>query len=834
MSCETPRKNGMIGASVPVRDAAQKVTGQIRYVDDMKLPHMLHAKLLTSPYAHAFIRSIHTERAEALPGVLAVVCWKNAPKNRYNGNGEDKDIKGTELVFDRELRYVGDKVAAVAAETEKIAEEALSLIEVEYEELPFVLDAAEALLDGAPAVQEGGNLIMPSGAEGGNVDQALSEADCCISGTFFMPAVNHCSIEPHVSLAEFDASGKLTVWTPTQDAFGQRINLQRIFGLPMSKIRVISPVMGGGFGGKIDLVTEPITALLAMKTGRPVKLCFTRKEEFSQARTRHAARVRLKLGLKNDGSITAADEEMLFNAGAQTSATMSVCWAGTGKFFKLLSTRNMRVKGLPVYTNRPVASAMRGFGSPQQFFPLACLINEAANKLHMDPALFFLKNLAAPFETACNDGESFGNFRIRDCVKKGMELMHWDEARAEMEASQKTGQNLLIGVGLGCGSHGTSMFPFQPDITGITIKMNEDGSVVFTTGTSDMGNGSVTTQCMLISEVLGLPLDQIAYIKTDTDAAMSDLGAYASRGTYTSGHAAVKAAELIRDKAAKIAAELIKKQDAAKEQESAQANSNAHNHANAGENADAQNAANDKSDVKSAAAMSMNQTPYEMERRFRKKGGVPPECLTFHDARVFADEGTPYERSVSMQEIADYARNTYQEDLSCSYMFHSTAGPMSCGAHFAKVAIERDTGKVHILKYVAVHDAGRVVNPMNITGQLEGGISMGIGYALMEEQKFDEKGNCLTDSFRTYHIPNSMEMPEELVTYFLDSEEESGPYGAKSVGECAVVPAAPAIANAISNAIGVQLKKLPIRPADILAALKEREGIAGSSENGLL
>ena len=792
MSCETARKDGMIGASVPVRDAAQKVTGQIRYVDDMKLPHMLHAKLLTSPYAHARILSIDTSRAEALDGVAAVVCWKNAPANFYNGNGEDKDIKGTELVFDQELRYVGDKVAAVAAETEAIAEEALRLIDVRYEELPFVLDAVEALKKGAPAVHEGGNLIMPSSNAGGDVDKALGEADLCIEETFHMPAVNHCSIEPHVSLAEYDASGKLTVWTPTQDAFGQRINLQRIFGLPMSKIRVISPVMGGGFGGKIDLVTEPVTALLAMKTGRPVKLCFTRKEEFSQGRTRHAAQVRLCLGLKKDGEITAADEEMIFNAGAQTSATMSVCWAGTGKFFKLLSTRNMRVKGLPAYTNRPVASAMRGFGSPQQFFPLSSLMNEAANRLHMDPAVFFLKNLAEPFEKACTDGESFGNFRIKDCVRKGMELIRWDEARAEMAASKKNGAKELIGVGLACGSHGTSMFPFQPDITGITIKMNEDGSVVFTTGTSDMGNGSVTTQCMLISEVLGLPLDEIAYIKTDTDAAMSDLGAYASRGTFTSGHAAVKAAELIRAKAAKIAAELIEKQDAEREQKKAEALAKQAGHAH------------------SAA---------DTERLFRKKTGLPPECLSFHDGRVYADEGTAYERSVSMKEIAEYARNTYQEDLSCSYMFHSTAGPMSCGAHLAKVAVNTETGKVRILDYAAVHDAGRVVNPMNITGQLEGGISMGIGYALTEEQRFDEKGRCVTDSFRTYHLPNISDMPEHLETFFLDSEEETGPFGAKSVGECAVVPVAPAIANAVSNAVGMQFTKLPIRPEDVLKAL---------------
>ena len=738
----------MIGSSVPVRDAALKVTGQIRYVDDMKLPGMLYAKLLHSPYAHARIKSIDTSEAEALPGVEAVVTYLNSPKNHYNGNGEDKDINPSELVFDQVVRYVGDKVAAVAAETKEIAAKAIRLIKVEYEELPVYLKPQDALAEGAYPIHEGGNLVMGAGSSGGDVDKAFSEADELFSAEYHMPAVNHCSIETHVSIADYDASGKLTVWTPTQDAYGQRINLHRIFDLPMSKIRVISPVMGGGFGGKIDLVTEPVTALLSMKTGHPVKLTFTRLEEFSAARTRHEADVKLKMGVMKDGSVIAADEEMMLNAGAQTSATMSVCWAAGGKFYKLLNTRNLRFKGVPVYTNTPVASAMRGFGSPQQFFPVSSMLNEIANKFGMDPAEVFMKNLAEPFEQSCSDGESFGNFRLKDCVRKGRELFAWDEARREMQESIKENGRYRIGVGMACGAHGTSMFPFMPDITGIMMKMNEDGTIVFTTGTSDMGNGSVTTQCMMISEVLGIPLDHITYIKTDTDAAMSDLGAYASRGTYTSGHAALKTAEMMRDKILAIGAALLKKE------------------------------ANN---------------------------------LSLHDNCVFAEDGS----SVTMEEVANYARGTNQEDLSCTYMFHSTAGPMSCGAHFAKVRVDMETGEVKPLLYVAVHDVGRVVNPMNVSGQLEGGISMGLGYALCEELRLDEKGKCLSNSFKTYHILNAEEMPELRVA-FLDSEEETGPFGAKSVGECAVVPVAPAVANAVSNAIGTQVRSLPIKPEDVL------------------
>ena len=290
----------------------------------------------------------------------------------------------------------------------------------------------------------------------------------------------------------------------------------------------------------------------------------------------------------------------------------------------------------------------------------------------------------------------------------------------------------------------------RPDVTGITMKMNEDGTIVFTTGTSDMGNGSVTTQCMMISEVLGIPLDNISYIKTDTDAAMSDLGAYASRGTYTSGHAALKTAEIMRDKIADIAVKLPE---------------------------------------------------------------ADKEDLRFADNRVYFKD-----KSVDMTEIAVYARETLQEDLSCSYMFHSTEGPMSSGAHFAKVSVDTETGEVKLLDYAAVHDVGKVVNPMGVSGQLEGGISMGLGYALCEEMKIAENGRCTSSNFKAYHMLNAAEMPP-IKTAFIDSKEETGPFGAKSVGECAVVPVAPAVINAISNAVGAQIMRLPARPEDIKAAL---------------
>lgn len=734
-------------------DAAAKVTGRLRYVGDMKLPGMLYGKILFSPYPHARITSIDTSEAEQMDGVLAVVCHKDAPKVRYNGNGEDSDILPYERVFDDRVRYVGDKVAAVAAVSEEAAQAALSRIHVEYEQLPFYLDPEEAAAEGAFPIHENGNILEEVDLSCGDTEKGFAEADHIFSGIYEVPAIHHAPMETHVSIADYDPEGKLTIYTPTQDVFGQRKNLSKIFGLPMSRVRVVSPAMGGGFGGKIDLVTEPVAALLSMKAGRPVRIVYTRQEDIRSGLTRHAERIYLKTGVRNDGTITACDYRVYLSAGAQSGATMSVAWAAGGKFFKLFSIPNMHYHAVPVYTNRSVAGAMRGFGSPQLFYALNSQFNEIAKALGMDICELEKKNMHRP-NTCDQRGEDLGNLRIIDCVDRGMELFGWKEALEEERRSREENSRYRIGVGMAAAPHGSSLFGVMPDTCGVMLKMNEDGTLTMFTGVSDMGNGSNTVQRLLISETLGIPQEYIACVKTDTETTLFDVGAYASRGTYVGGNAALKAAKKMKKKILREASELLE---------------------------------------------------------------IDKEQIILEDN--LARDRENEEHCVTMKEIAEHAHEK-ERDISVSAMFGTKAAPISGGVHFVKLRLDRETGEVKVLKYTAVHDVGAALNLMGLEGQVHGGIMMGLGYALSEGLTINEKGEICQKHLRDCGLFRADQMPEIQVE-FLESYEKTGPMGGKSVGECATVPGAAAVCNALSNAADCCFSRLPVRKEDILCHIRQ-------------
>lgn len=744
----TEKENRVLGHGTPVADAVLKVTGKLRYVGDMKLPGMLYGKILFSPYPHARILSIDLSEAEKLPGVYAAVCYKDAPEQRYNGNGEDSDILPSERVFDDRVRYVGDKVAAVAAISEEIAAKALKLIHVEYEQLPFYLDPEKAAKEGAYPIHEHGNILEEVDLSCGNLEEGFAQADEIYEDVFEVPAIHHAPMEPHVSLCDYDMDGKLTVYTPSQDVFGQRKNLAKIFHMPMSKIRVLSPAMGGGFGGKIDLVTEPVCALLSMKTGHPVKIVYTRREDIQSGTTRHAERIYVRTGVKKDGHITACDYKVYLSAGAQTGATMSVAWAAGGKFFKVFSIPNMHYHAIPVYTNRSIAGAMRGFGSPQLFFALNNQFNQIARRLGMDFCTFEKMNMHDP-NTCDQNGEKLGNLRIKDCVEEGKHLFGWKEAVQEQKKSAEQNGRYRIGVGMAAAPHGSSLFGIMPDTCGVMLKMNEDGSATMFTGVSDMGNGSNTTQLMLVSEITGISMDRIACVKTDTETTLFDVGAYASRGTYVGGNAALKAAGEMQRKILTEAKELLE---------------------------------------------------------------IPEDRIELGDNKAW--ESGEEQHFVTMEQIAQHAHEK-ERDIAVSSVFGTKAAPISGGVHFVKVRVDMETGEVKVLNYVAIHDVGAVLNPMSLEGQVHGGIMMGLGYALSEGIQLNEKGEVKGKNLRDCHLFHADQMPEIQVK-FLDSYEETGPCGAKSVGECATVPSAAAVCNAVSNATGMYFHRLPIRKEDIL------------------
>ncbi|MEN6523961.1 MAG: molybdopterin cofactor-binding domain-containing protein [Anaerolineaceae bacterium] len=749
-------KNGMVGKRVPIRDGKLKATGQFKYVADMKLPHMLYGRILTSPVPHAKIRNINTEKAWAVPGVRAVVCYKDAPRKYFNSCGETIEEYQTERLLDDTVRYVGDIVAAVAADDEKTAQKAVKLIEVDYEELPVNFDPEKGLADDAYIIHhtgdlEKGNLIVKVFQEAGNVEAGFAEADEIFEDRFTLPAIHHGAIETRACIANFDSMGKLTVYASSQDSFAIRYNLAKIFDLPMSKVRVIVPGVGGGFGGKVDVILEHITSLLAMKTGRPVKLQLTRHEDICSTRTRHAMIIEMKTGVKRDGTITAEEVKMICNAGAYASGSSTVVWAQCGKFFKVHKTKNLRYLGLPVITNTPIAGAMRGYGSPQLFYAQQCQMNKIAKKLGIDLIDLQRKNLTDIGGVDARDGVSHGNAHPLDCLEKAAELIGYENAVREQKAS--TGR-YRIGVGLAVGVHGNGTYGFRTDTQGMILKMNDDGTVVLFTSSHEMGNLAITTQSQMISEELGISLDRIEFVQTDTDIVLYQMGDYASRGAFLGCHAALNAARALRAKLQPLAAELT---------------------------------------------------------------NVEESELTFHDNAVHSSKG-----SVTLGQVAMLSRTKYTEDLCVVITHKSFAMAHSYGAHYARVQVDTETGEVKVLDYAAVHDIGRVLNPIGAEGQIEGAIQMGMGWALCEGLELDAKGRVKNTSLRSYPMIHAAQMPENIRIGFVEELEYGGPFGAKSIGECSLVPVVPAIVNAISNAVNVEFNDLPVTPEKILAALKKQ------------
>lgn len=751
---DVPR-NGVIGKRLPIRDSNLKVTGQLRYAADLKLPHMIHGKILTSPVAHARIKSINLEKAQALPGVRAAVCYKDAPRVYFNSCGETIEVFKNELLFDDTVRYVGDFVAAVAADDEKTAEMALRLIEVEYEELPANFDPEKGMEEDAYVIHhtgnlEKGNLIVKVHQEAGDVEAGFAEADEIFEDRYTLPALHHGPIETHACIANYDLMGKLTIYCSSQDSFAMRYNLARIFSMPMSKIRVVVPSVGGGFGGKVDMTLEHIAALLAMKAGKPVKIQLSRKDDIVSTRTRHQMIIYLKTGVKRDGTITAEEAKMVCNAGAYASGTSSVAYAQCGKFFKLHKTKNLRYTAYPVITNSPSGGAMRGYGSPQIFFAQQRMMNKIALALGMDMIDLQRKNLTLPDGVDGRSGKMHGNPRPLDCLETGYRL--FDYPAAIKEQTNSSGR-YRIGVGVATGAHGNGMFPYLKDIHATILKMNEDGTVIIYTGSHEMGNFSITTQWQIVAEELGLSFDHIEFVQADTDAVLYQLGCWSSRGAFVSGYAALDAARALKKKVLPLAAELL---------------------------------------------------------------GVDEAEITLQGNAAHSAKG-----SVSYAKIAMHSRNKHSEELCVSVTHESFALATSYGSHYVKVRVDTETGEVKLLDYAAVHDVGRAINPLGVEGQIEGAIMMGLGYATSEEMTLDSKGRVRNTSFRTYKMSRASQMADRLQIKLIEELEYGGPYGAKSIGECSLVPVTPAIVNAISNAVGIEFNDLPVTPEKILSKLKE-------------
>lgn len=549
-----------VGKNYPVHDAYEKVTGKAQYTVDMKLPGMLYAKMLFSPVAHAVIRSIDTTAAQAMEGVHYIATCMNTPQRLFNSAKRFKghNMRPDECIFPRKVRYAGDRVAAVVADSEEIAAQAVKKIKVEYDPLPVVTDVEQALAEDAPEIHAGGNLLGRLEVAAGDTDSALRDADYVYEGRYSTPVVHHYAMEPHAAIADYDGR-RLTVWTSTQNIFAFRVILSELLDLPVNRIRVIRPTVGGGFGGKYEMVLESVSAWLSLQVRRPVMLELSRRDSMISTRTRHGAVVYLKVGVQKDGTITAIDYKELANAGAYAGSTMNVLGGASAKAMMLYHAPNMRFVGLGVYTNTPVAGAMRGYGSPQIETPLELHMDKIAAELGLDPVAFRMKNLVEPGDRNPAKHKSLGNCRVKDCLEKGRQLIGWTDQVAVSEDGR-----LRRAMGFACGVHGNGVSGVMFDTTTIALKVTEDGSVLLLTGNQDIGQGNTTVLRLIVAETLQIDPDGIEVLEADTATTPFDMGTFSSRCTWVSGEAARLAAEELRELLRQEAAELLacKREDA--------------------------------------------------------------------------------------------------------------------------------------------------------------------------------------------------------------------------------------------------------------------------------
>ena len=766
----------VVGERVKNIDALDKVTGGRSYPINMQLPGMLHGKLLRSPYAHARIKNIDTSAALALPGVKAVITPDDVPEKVYSpiffmpteALGCVQDL----TVLSKTVRFCGQVIAGVCATTPDIAEKALSLIEVEYEELPAVFNIAAATAEGAPQLHERGpgNIAKEALFETGDVEQGLRDADFVFEDVFQTQRVNTCYLEPRVCLVDTDRNGNVNVWSSLQHLYGLREKLAYVLDIPISKVRAIKPpYIGGGFGGKLDMgPMEPLATLMSFKTGRPVRILQTRAEEFVTS-NRNPINVALKTGVKKDGTITARTAVSTLDAGAHATHGSTVIMVhGLFGFMFTYNCPNRRWQGKSVYTNNVISGGFRGYGAPQASFAVEQQMDIIAEKLGIDPIELRLKNAHKEGERHPIFDADFTTYRFEEALRKGAERIGWNGRGAPGSGTGKVKR----GIGLGAVPTWTSNCTGQPDLyehSGAIVKLNPDGSADISSAAMDIGCGQNTTYCQIVAEELGIPLHQVRMASgLDTSNTAFDAPMHASRGTHAAGGAIQVAATDAKRKMLRIAAELL-------------------------------NEPIDELESKNGVIRSKNN-----------------KTITIAEVATRADSPLVHTTTEGPKPFAPNYRGTIMGLSS----LNPTVSPIPAGAMFVEVEVDTETGFIKVDRVVYAHDIGRVINPMGAEGQVEGGIQQGIGYALMEHTQFDpDTGACLTQDFLDYKMPTASEMPSKIECIFIESNEPSGPFGAKSLSECCLITPAGAIANAVYNAIGVRIHDLPITPEKVLKAL---------------
>ncbi len=773
----------VVGKPVTRVDVEEKVTGEAVYGYDLVLPKMLYGKTVFSTTPHAKIKRIHMEKAKQYPGVVAVITGEDAPWT----HGES--IKDKPFLAQGKVRYIGEPVAAVAAEDEDTAQAAAALVEVEYEDLPAYFSPEEACKPGAVAIHEDfagyrksdfiAGAPMPNVCEHfklrtGDVERGFKEADLVLEERYSVPTIQHAAMEPHSAHAQVDPeSGRVTIWVANDAPFRALHEIAEALALPNEKIRLINPLQGGGFGSKGGLKVEPIAIALAYHTkGRPVRVKFNRQETFISTLVRHECIVEIKSGVKKDGTLVARQMALYWGGGAYAEKSPTVCIRGSLPAPGPYRIPHVKVDGYAVYTNKPVSGAFRGYGIPQGAWACEQHMDEIANRLGMDAVDLRLKNIFVDGDLAYW-GEQLHSVGLKETLFKATQAIEWGKPPG-FPASQLGGEearrlkpNIKRGKGFACISKPTR----TPTMSRAGILVNGKGEITVLAGTVEIGQGCSTILSQVAAEELRVPIERVRMAPLDTDVIPFDASTTSSRSTYHMGNAVRRAAIDVREKLAEMASPMLeaKRQDLA--------------------------FADGKVFLKDQPQMALSFG--EVVRRKLGNEGV-----------VRGDGSYTYEIGKDLD-----LETGHSDHASAFYMYATQA---------AEVEVDEETGRVRLLRMAAAHDVGKAINPLNCAGQIEGGLAMGIGSALHEHLVVDDQGRVRNPSFLDYHLATSLDMPK-LIPIIVECAEPEGPYGAKGLGEPGLAPTPAAIGNAVADALGTRIYDLPLSPERVYWAIRQKK-----------
>jgi putative selenate reductase molybdopterin-binding subunit len=753
------------GRSVAAPAALAVVTGSARYTLDLSPPPgLLHLKLLRSPHAHARIRSIYKQDALAIPGVSGVLTWEDAPRKLYS-SARHEDERGDPddtAILDNIVRFVGQRVAAVIADSETAADAGCRALKVDYEVLAAVFDPEAAMQLGAPIIHDKGpearidsprrNILAELHGHVGDVERGFADADFVYEGTYVTPRSQHAHLETHCAIAWLDETGRLNVRSSTQTPFLTRRVLSAIFELDPGKIRVFSERMGGGFGAKQEMLVEDIVALAALSTGKPVKLEFTREEQFIGATTRHPMQVHIKVGARRDGRLTAMQMHVLSDTGAYGNHGRLVLYHACGESFGVYRCDNKKVDAFVVYTNTVPSGAFRGYGLPQTNFAVESAMDELARGIGMSPIEFRRRNVVRPgdpmYSTSAETTDVvYGSYGLDQCLTLVEDAMGRPGGLAPPSSS-----DWLVGDGVALGMIDT--VPPGGHFSDVRILLRDDGTYELVVGTAEFGNGTATVHRQIAATVLGTIPDSIVLSQSDTDHGGHDTGAYGSTGTVVAGRATQLAAEALRDRILGFAAEHF----------------------------------------------GSTSQPWTLAS----------DAVTRGDVRI------------TLAELVLAGRAAGRE-LSASGSFNGTPRSVAFNVQAFRIAVSTRTGAIKILRSIHAADAGRIINPMQCRGQIEGGVVQSLGATLYEEVLIDDCGRVINPRFRDYHIPAFADAPRTEVV-FADTVDLLGPLGAKPMSESPYNPVPAAMGNALADATGIRFCSLPFKPDRIFSALHEKFG----------